>query len=731
MTPFDPEEQDADLRDAVQAAYPDREPSPEGRARVASLAAKTDARGERPVRRPFWKPRRLGWALIFVASAAAAIQYLLHRPGEQAIRLMPADTLIAITLDMTPSPEQVPLFARLQEAIQREGLGGKLDLDLPQVASKSSMIKGLQPYLGQGHGVALLKTGRDLKSADSVQPVAFLSLTNARAVEQILAAQGQKTIQRGVTFYRFRLEWFKTTDMVAMLVADYLVVAPSPDLLFRVQDVYRGAVPAMADLTEYQAARAALPHDANLMLFVSPTALDWVEKEGVQVGVHAFADTRWMALSARLDDEGLRFDWRSPTEAVQNSALQRVAQIAPIAPNAYRELPAGAYSVLGVSQPGRYWNWLTSILLGEPDVQRAFAQDRTEAERVFNLSMERDILPGVEGHWWLGVYPDTSVSEKVGIVAVLDEANGADPVTLFAKSRASLEHTLSPANRRRLESWSPLRQTVPLVSKKWGLDEGFGAAKTSAEEEEETSDSESDAEEGSQHEADTSAEENQNSHPRPHITVNWDRDQESRGETPHFRSFPYHGVRVWQLETTADGKAQKQSSEAKEIGLFVAEVGRSLIAASSLPLLDKALAAWYGQGATLMDDPAFRTMRQKVTPGAQAAFMLDLRRILESLSSKLKEGLDDGSSEISANDVLGLFGEDDAGLVISTHYDGRLATGTFFLPLDYDRVLHLIGRASAQDVKSLQAHAEPPRGDNKADAPTDTEADKARNSATK
>jgi hypothetical protein len=678
MEPFDSEKQNADLSEAVKAAYPEMEPSTEGRRRVASLATQADSRREAPVRRTFWKPRRLGWALLFVASAAAAIQYLLHRPGEQAIRLMPAETFIAITLDTTPSPEQVPLFMRLEEAMKREGLAGKTDFAFlaeglgTKESSGSSLIQDIKPYLGRGFGLALLKTGTNPKNVDSVQPVTYIPVTNMRAVEQSLAAHGQRVVQRGLTYYRLRFEWFATTDMVAMLLADYLIVAPSPDLLFRVQEVSKGLAPAMADLTEYQAARMALPEDANLMLFVSPTALSWVEQESRQVGVRPFANTRWMALSARLDEEGLRFDWRSPTESGQNPALQKLGQILPIAPDAYRQLPAGAYGALGFSQPGRYWNALTATLLEGPDRQ-AFAQDVSEAERLFGLSIERDILPACEGHWWLGVYPDTSLSEGVGIIAIADSANGADPVALFAKSRASLERTLAPANRHRLEAWSPLKQTTGQWSKRLGPGEDAGEGE------------------------------------KPSLHIEWDDSTKGKGkaedlaDTPHFRSFSHQGVLVWQLETPRTAKAARsgriEPSNAKKAGLYVAEVGRNLIAASTLELLDKALATWNGQGAALMDDPAFVTMQRKLTPGTQIALMVNLRRILERLSSSMKDSLK--QSPIATDDLLDLFGGDNAGLAISSRYDGSLVTGTFFLPLDYERALHLIGRVSGSDGKSL------------------------------
>src|SRR5205085_6247042 len=117
--------------------------------------------------------------------------------------------------------------------------------------------------------------------------------------------------------------------------------------------------------------------------------------------------------------------------------------------------------------------------------------------------------------------------------------------------------------------------------------------------------------------------------------------------------------------------------------------GKTLLVASSQAMLDRALAAYYGQAPTLAEDPAFLAMRDHVVPGAQVIFMMNLTAILERMEASLKDAFP--QSHMDKDDLIHLFGGSDNGLVISGRYDGQTQRGAMFLPLDYERLIRVIG----------------------------------------
>jgi hypothetical protein len=82
-------------------------------------------------------------------------------------------------------------------------------------------------------------------------------------------------------------------------------------------------------------------------------------------------------------------------------------------------------------------------------------------------------------------------------------------------------------------------------------------------------------------------------------------------------------------------------------------------------------------------------MKSRVVEGSQTIGLVDVRRILEVLRPMIEEGLREGP--VSADDILNLVGDGQAGIVMSGKYDGEVGTGRVLIPLDFDRVISLFG----------------------------------------
>ena len=123
-----------------------------------------------------------------------------------------------------------------------------------------------------------------------------------------------------------------------------------------------------------------------------------------------------------------------------------------------------------------------------------------------------------------------------------------------------------------------------------------------------------------------------------------------------------------------------------------AQIGHVLLVASSLHTLDKAILAYQNGSGTMATDPAYALMRRQMTGGAQNAILINLPAILEAARPALTQALGSNNTGYSADDILHLAGEAGNGLVLTQQYDGNTFKATCFVPVDYEKVIHLAGR---------------------------------------
>jgi hypothetical protein len=131
----------------------------------------------------------------------------------------------------------------------------------------------------------------------------------------------------------------------------------------------------------------------------------------------------------------------------------------------------------------------------------------------------------------------------------------------------------------------------------------------------------------------------------------------------------------------------------KNKAIVFAEVGHTVLLASSQKMLDKALAAYTSGAGSLADDPAFAQMRGMLPPGTQNLLLVNLPGIMEALRPALARSMG-RSSGTTPDDIVTLFGATNTGLVGSQKCDGKAMTGTLFVPLDYERLIHVLSKAS-------------------------------------
>jgi hypothetical protein len=604
--------------------------------------------------------------LAVLVGGALAFRYLFNRPGERAVNLVPANAVFVMTLDTTPSPGQAPTFLRIQKALEAEGVTKEAEGALTEAMDKSPVAKEVRPYLGHSFAMAQLPApnGRTL---EDTPPVMLLHVKDAGKVREYLAKEGGRQKVGGLDVYHLR-----GMGSSAAIIEEYLVVAKRPDQLQQIAAVDEGRAPSVAGLPAYQAARASLPEDANLMFFVSPAGLKEFSAQAKTMGVSSLPGIEWMALSVTLQDAGIAVDYHVPMDQAREPMLRAMAQIQPVDLKMLDRLPSGAYGVMAVSQPGMYWDPVQQTLRGDADTARAMDEGIREFEKSTGMSIPGDILPGLKGNLWLAVYPDARGAGKgVDGVIVMDDANGASPDALAAKVRAWVEQTSRREGGKPVTFTSTERNGATI----WALD---------ARSEEQMRSGLAEAVGGP---------------PAPRHSTEIDpRTGEARVtiERPVVPA-PQDGAR--------DMIANKT--------VAYAQVGRAVIMASSREMLERAVDSFSGSDGPLGAQPAYQGMRQAALAGSQSVMLVDLAGILESLRPQIEEAMRDGPEGIAADDVLRLFGESASGMVASGRYDGKVSRGAFFLPLDYGRFIHLLGASfksmnpTGPGAETLSRHGTP------------------------
>jgi hypothetical protein len=660
---------------------------------------------------------------LFIVGGAMAYRFFFKRPGEQAIQLIPGDAYIVVTLDTNPSPAQTPVFKRIHDAMEQEGLNKKLEDSVSDVVEKSPIVKEVRPYTSSSYAVAVLNKGTG-KDAFDAQPVIFVALNDPGKVTDYLAKYGTKQTTDGLTYYKFAKD-----NTCAEIISNYLVLA-QPSELARIDSVQKGQTASVASLPEYQAARASLPTDANLMVFFSPAAIKSIGNQAKSLGVNPLRNTDWMAFSATVRDQGIAIDYRCPMDQNRDAMLKTMAGIGPLDFSIFQKLPAGAYGVVGMSQPGKYWDAMTQEVKQVPDSAKGFDDGVAEFEKQTGMSVPRDIIPALQGHMWLAAYPDVNGADKgVDGIIVIDDANGASPDALAEKVRAFIEKTSAKEGSKGVHFQSVQKSGATC----WSMDEA------STQEMRKSLTDMADSRMGRRSHSEIGGPVSIQPAPgsgsipqsfTPDVQLNVDPNHakldvpgahlnadgsagsvnlQAPGVTAHVDSDRLNvqapGTSVNVTGTGADvnaggrqasiGVADPANSAGKYLqdkAMVYAQVGHTVIIASSQAMLDKAVGTYTGVGgATLAQDQAFSGMKSVLPAGSQSACMVNLSGIMQAFKPQIEKAIKDADMGIKADDIINLFGQSSSGLVIGGHYDGKVSTGTFFLPLSYEHMIHLIG----------------------------------------
>lgn len=380
--------------------------------------------------------KRAGKALVFTLIGAltlavggfAAYKVFFNRSGEAAIRFIPGDADVVLTLDTNPSERQALTFKNISSALDEQGISQKLE-DLAKSAMDDSPVASeIRPYLSTNFAMAYWKTqpGQPEKMA------VLMAVKDSGAVQKAL----EKLPKKGETYT------LPQTSGSAQMIENYLVIAPSSEALGAIKAIQAKGSGSIADNAAFTEARAALPSDANLMVFVSPKLLQDLGKEAASMGakMNPFTTTSWLSFSVTVEPEGIAFDYYGPTNASAFPGLKNLASVASVSADSLRMLPDGALGVLVYSQIGKYWDYAKEVTADQPEAKDTMQKGVAEFEKETGLSVDKDIVPAFNGETIVAFYPTGNTKEFDGdCVTIFTDKNGATPAELVRKVRTLVE----------------------------------------------------------------------------------------------------------------------------------------------------------------------------------------------------------------------------------------------------------------------------------------------------
>lgn len=804
---------------------------------------------------------RFATLLVLTAMASGGVyayRHFFHRGGEAATQLIPADALVVVTLDAVPSAGQVGVFKRIADACRAEHLDTTLEDMIGRAQGSSPLARDMRPFAVGSAAYALLKTGNNNAAGIGGMGIApqgnnawFVAVSDAGKVQDVLNRDAQKSAANGLDYYTVGGE---TRCMAVM--GNYLVTADKPEDLTRIEAARRGETPAIATLADYQQARTALPPDSNMMLFVSAGALTPNQQNGqngqggnntssgslLQGVRNPMQRTRYMAMGFAIHDRGIDSVMLMPAEPPTGADGQAISHIAPFDTNLFSKMPGGAYGILALSQPGKYYHYANALASVDSHFRQSLNEGVHSFERETGLNLTRDVLPGANGNVALAIYPDAdNPQQNVDGLLVMDDANGADPAALADRIRSYVEREsarhgrqawrYTSENRNGVLIWTLNPEAQGEVQRSLGNGasqmgirgqdsggRGQGNAPFSADNPPifgntpdggnpnsngnngpdngrgNNSNSGGDNHDGANNNANGSNSNGGNSSDnsnaggvdrrgdngsllnsggssrqssdvdvhihgssdgrvyddtfdlhhgadRVHADHNGVDVRTGEGDSlrinrnglslhshdgdhveinPHGVDIHAHDNGTGQNGNTSNGSQASNAPNGSapngtvqptmrgnvtppaqpDAGIqqamrnktvAYAQIGHVLLVASSLHTLDRAIAAYQNGSNTMATDPGYGQMRQQMTGGAQNAILINLPAILEAARPALTQTLGSANAGISADDILHLAGDAGNGLVFTQQYDGNTFKVTCFLPVDYEKAIHVMG----------------------------------------
>jgi hypothetical protein len=387
-----------------------------------------------------WGPRVLVVGAVGLSlTGILAFKIIFPHSGEKVLDLVPDSAVFAGTLDLDPAPSQILTFMKIGSAMKRNGFSNSIK---SAAQNMNGQIPGLDSILKiSTHSVSVCGFA-DPKKKDQVK-VAFLApFTDSEKARQILDQQGQFGVYGGTQCYRLT-----KPSAYAMIEGATLIVGQEPWVLAEMAKVPNGQAAPITKAPGYLEARAKEPSDATVLVMVSPkiAALSSQAVKNAELG--------WFSFSLTVQSGGLAASSHGKYNPTLSPAMATLASAKPLRPDLLQVLPAGAYGLYAISQPGKcVATALASVAKAPVATRKALLKEEDQLRKEEGLDLQNDIVQGIEGDIVYGLYPSEQPTAGFDFLMVADNSNGADPTNLARKLQSTIDRMINKPNKKR-DDW--------------------------------------------------------------------------------------------------------------------------------------------------------------------------------------------------------------------------------------------------------------------------------------
>lgn len=554
----------------------------------------------------------LGFALVAVAMGVAVYHFFNDRPGEGALHLVPANALVAVSVDLSPSASQAMVFKKIDDALARNDLKGVVENGFSDILDQGKEVPALRDLATRSGAFALLAPNAgDKKNSDPT--IFFLGLTDGQKAVQAIAKALKMQFYKGTPYYVP-----KNGGLAMTVIGDELVVSPNPQNLHAVKQVADKEKPGMVDAPEYAAARASLDSDANVMVFLNPAMLKTTDPKNERLA--KVADSiGWVAMGVAVRDGGISLSVHGTMDPDKFTALKALADLKPLRSDLYKVLPSGAYGAVAVAQEGAVIDaaMATASDFGAKDDLEKFKKDFAKSSGV---DIENDLVPALQGNIAIAFYPSEKYQTGgLDVLAMVDDQNGADPAKVADKLRAAID-----------KSFADQHKQGPFMER---ADDGEGATWMLA----------------------------------PNVEQDMRDGLEKAFDAPEIKG-----------EMLSVGKTVVYTTR-----------GKTVFVSTSRKLMERALNTYKTGTGSVADDASF--VQPGVLEGSQDVMILNVAKIAKGVAATLNFDKMDKDAAGAVQGILSMFDTLNVPLYGKGSFSSTSASGTLFIPLDYDKLADFIG----------------------------------------
>jgi hypothetical protein len=391
----------------------------------------------------------LGTAVVGLIATGGAATYayktFFQRPGEGALRLMPAETMMVATVDLSPSPAQTLLFKRIDDALARNDMADALQGSIIDLIADNAAGKAIRGYAQRSGAIAILP---EAVKGQGPRIVGFIGLTDPEAVRAALRKHAPASFWRGT-------QSFRLGRAHASVIENYLVLCDDAKTAHEIERVSEGA-PSLLQNASFVSARKEVDADANLMVMISPAFLEMATaaEEGGQ-GISAFGlpagtkvMTDWMAISLALRDNGLALVANGKIDGKEIPGYLKFAAAPLLRPDLFQVLPRGAYGFYAASAPAALYDWIDEVFAKDKGYREGRDGFAEEMKANTDLDLQTDVIGNLRGTTVFAAYPSADGKGGLDLLALMDDREGSKPA-------AAVRKLVESANRESTKGGGP------------------------------------------------------------------------------------------------------------------------------------------------------------------------------------------------------------------------------------------------------------------------------------